>query len=143
MTYSTDELLTAVNKLILEKDPRRLVDALNRAADLAKIVPLRLEGEMSFLNPLLTVALTDRPKFASIQGLIDARREEANLDPLWPETKDRGFDKVAYQRQLMQARRVRAGRAVVIENLQRPEHEKIVGTDRLEFERRALKKWET
>lgn len=140
MKHTKQELIAAMNALILAEDPRKMTDALDRAEAVSKAIPIELVGEMAVLNPLLELALTDTKQLAIVRGAIDQRREAAGMEPCWPvETKK--FDRVANQRRIMQLRRLRAGRAVTIENMQRSERDKIVGLDRLEFERRTLKAW--
>jgi hypothetical protein len=139
--FDRANLLAAVNDLIADPNPVYKLEAFETVATLNRNYPVRLTGELAVLNPLLEIRISDAAKWANLQGFIDAKREVNGMEPLWPPEAPRKFDKTSYQRELMALRRARSGRAVEIENLQRPEGEKIRGVDRLEFERRQLAAW--
>jgi hypothetical protein len=97
--------------------------------------------ELEPLNALVELASSDPKGFEGVQELIDGKRRDKGLRAIWPDKSEERFDKVEYQRILMQERRRRTGRAVDIENMQRPEKDRLVGTKRLEFENRTLARW--
>jgi hypothetical protein len=141
MPYTKEALLEAVNHMIAETDPRYTLEALQATSTLRARHPVKLSGVLSVLNPLLELQDDNPVGFQRIQGLIDARRTHAGLAPCWPKGDPEKFDKNAYQRQLMAMRRERSGRALAIENMQRTERDRLVGTNRLEYENRQLGLW--
>lgn len=64
------------------------------------------------------------------------------MAPLAPEPVD-GFDKSAYMREFMQAKRVRLRRAAEIENMHRPARDRLIGRTRLDFMDAQASKWKT
>lgn len=141
MVYAKPALLEAINHLIAEHDPRYMREALDAVGQLRGSYPVKLTAELAVLNPLTLLREADPVAYAKVQALVDARRSEAGLALCWPPEGPAVFDKLAYQRRLMALRRERSGRALMIENLQRPERDKLVGTNRLEYENRQLSAW--
>ena len=134
-------LLEAVNALINLRDCRYVVDALNAIATINQRYPVMFSGALALYNPLLQMKLTDPDSYANLQALIDRKREAAGLPLCWPPEEQKKFDKGEYQRQIMAVRRLRAGKAMEIENAQRTDRDRLVGNPRLEFERRILATW--
>lgn len=141
MTYTKEALLDAINYLIDEPDPRYPLEALQATSALRPRYPVKLSSSLSLLNPLLELQVSDPGAFERVQGLIDSRRTQAGRDPCWPKEAPEKFDKRAYQRRLMALRRERSGRALAIENMQRSERDKLVGTTRVDYENRQLAAW--
>lgn len=141
MPVDKSALLDAVNDLIRDANPKVKVEAMDALFALTRRYPARLTDSLEVLNPLLDLRAEDPPAYEGVQRLIDSKRRAAGLPPCWPEPEPERFDKTEYQRQLMAQRRVRAGRALAIENYQRPERDRLMGNARLEFERRTLSSW--
>lgn len=97
--------------------------------------------ELEVLNPLVNLAERDPDGFTRVQSLIDGKREQRGAEAIWPDPNDERFDKTEYQRILMQERRQRSRRALEIENMQRSERDKLVGSARLDFENRVIAQW--
>lgn len=131
----------AILRLIEEKDPRVLRSILAAAETWNRVAPVRFIGEMAVLNPVLDAMVNDPAEFARISTLVDSRREKAGLEWMWPPEEPEKFDRNAYQRRHMQARRDRSGRAWKLENAQRSDRHKIEGSARLEWEANVLHKW--
>lgn len=140
MLYDKDELLAAVNDLILDPSPGRKVDALSAVINLRRLYPVKLTSDFHVLNPLVEIAVFEPEFYEKTKALIDAKRIEKGYEVLWP-AKHEGFDKREYQRNLMAERRRLSGRASDIENLSRGKNDQLLGTLRLDFERRQLKTW--
>ena len=139
MSHTKQELLNAINDLVQDDNPGVKLEAMSAISDMRRRYPVNLTGELSVLNPLLE--LDDDPeRLEAVRALIDREREKLGKHPCWPETVAT-FDKNAYQRELMQQRRLRAGAAVEIENMQRPEKDQLRGSKRLDFENYALNLW--
>lgn len=144
MIFSKQALVTAVGALVdLDDDTaERYGSTIESMARFRVRNPDAWLGyDLEVFNPLVELAGADPDGFAGVQELVDKQRRARGAKPAWPDKSDEGFDKVEYQRLLMQERRRRAGRAVEIENLQRPEKDRLVGTKRLEFENRTLARW--
>ncbi len=134
-------LLAAVNDLISDATPQFKVDAIEAISPLRRRYPVAFTAALAVLNPLLDLRSADPDGYVNVQRLIDNKRVDSGLPPLWPAEGPERFDKVEYQRQLMAERRRRAGRALEIENARRPERDRLIGNARLEFERRQLAAW--
>lgn len=144
MNFSKQALVDAVSALVDLEDETaqrysQTIDGMARFR--ARHPDAWLGYELEVLNPLVDLANTDPTGFSRIQQLIDSKRLARGAARAWPEPEEEKFDKVEYQRQLMQERRRRSGRAVEIENMQRPERDKLIGNKRLEFENRIAAKW--
>ena len=142
---STDKqaLLEAINDLIHDQSATFKVNALDEVGKLNRLYPVRLAGDLSILNPILTLVKEDPEAWDKVKSLIDRKRAVAGFDPLWPESKPLSFAdrKNEYQRQLMAKRRERANRAADIENMQRSERDQLIGNARLEFMRTVTNTW--
>lgn len=135
-----EALLAAVNALIRSPDAHAHLQALEAIYPLAKVHPVRLTGDAAVLNPLLELRLTNAQRFEAMLDLVDAKRREAGFDELRPHREVR-FDKVAYMRAFMDAKRARQRRAAEIENLMRPQRDRLIGRSRIEFMERQSGKW--
>lgn len=141
MSVDKQALLESLQFLVSAEDPHGPVTSLEAVLRVARVHPVKLTGELSALNPLLQLALEDREAFEKCKALVDRKREAAGKPLAWPPEPPETFSKAEYQRQLMAKRRERSGRAVDIENLQRDERDKLVGSRRLDFENHQLKVW--
>jgi hypothetical protein len=142
---STDKraLLEAVNDLIQDHAATLKVTALDEVAKLKRRYPIKLTGELAILNPLLNLMLDDPDAWEQVKRLIDTKRALLEFEPLWPAPKKVTFAdrKNEYQAKLMARIRERANRAVEIENMQRPERDRLIGNARLEFMRITTNNW--
>lgn len=134
-------LLDAVNTLIATTQPEYVADAISALAGMNMRYPVVFSGDLKVLNPILELRVHDIPTFERIQRLIDGKREDKGLPPIWPAPDREKFNKVAYQRKLMATRRRLARSALEIENAQRPERDRLIGSARLDFENRVLSEW--
>lgn len=141
MTYTKAALLEAINHLIVEPNPQYPREALDALTQMRGRYPVKFTGTLAVLNPLLTLRDDDPVAFSRVQHLIDTKRGEAGLPPCWPAEEPEKFDRLAYQRRLMALRRERSGRSLAIENMQREERDKLVGSRRLDYENRQLSAW--
>lgn len=133
-------LLGAVNLLVLDDAAPTFYEALTVAVQLPKHLPLGLQGQAELMTPLVELARRDRSAYEAVLQLIDKKREARGWPPLTPPKKE-GFNKVDYQRQFMDQKRQRERRAAEIENMLRPERDKLIGNTRLEFMRQTSAKW--
>lgn len=136
-----EQLAEAANLLINDSDAPELYQTLMDVLGLPANLPIKLSGPAAALNPLLSVARTDREKFDRVLDLVDAKRVLRELPTLRGPAAQVKFDKNRYQRELMAERRVRQIKAVSIENLRRPPSAKLVGHARMEFMRVQQGKW--
>jgi hypothetical protein len=136
-------LLEAVSVLITSPDAHQHFDALNSLYPLARAGhPVALAGDAAELNPMLRLRLRDPEGFDRVVDMIEAKRIGLGYDTLRKGTAaDKGYDKVEYMRQFMDQKRERQRLAATIENLRRPEKDKLVGNARLEFMRRQSVRW--
>jgi len=138
---SPRELLQqAVNALILRPDALELFEAVDSLLNLVPRVPVRLTGASAVLNPLLDLKATDPTAFSRVMELADTKRAALGKPPLRP-PKATGYDKTEYMRAFMDQKRERQKRAAEIENLRRPEKDRLIGNARLEFMRVQSAKW--
>lgn len=144
MPFSKQALVDAVSALVDLEDEkaRRYGEAVEAMARFRTRHPDAWLGyELEVLNPLVDLASADPAGFSRIQQLVNSKRLLRGANRAWPEPEEEKFDKVEYQRQLMQERRRRSGRAVEIENMQRPERDRLIGNKRLDFENRVIARW--
>ena len=134
-----ENLLQAVNLLILDDNAPTYYDALTIVAPIRENLPIGLTGPAEVLMPLVHMYRTDRDAYDRVLDLVDRKREMRGWPPLQPAPK--GFDKVEYQRQFMDQKRQRERRAVEIENMLRPERDKLIGNARNDFMRHQSRKW--
>lgn len=138
---SNNELLDAVNELIVAPDAHELYEALRDVVPLALRHPVRLTGRAAIINPLLRLRLDNAEAFLKVFELIERRRTERGYDLLQPNAEPAGYDKTTYMREFMEQKRVRQRRAAEIENMLRPERDKLIGAHRLEFMRQQSLRW--
>lgn len=137
------ELVEAVNVLIRSPRAHDLYQLMLTASPLlARHKELALVGEAAPLNRLAKYKVSHPDTYASIIGLVEAKREAAGFTPLVQAVEER-FDKSAYMQQFMQQKRERQRRAADIENLQRSERDKLVGRSRVDFMQRQSAIWKT
>lgn len=134
-------LLTAVNTLIATDRHHFMAEAIEAVAAINTRYPVQFSGKLAVLNPLLRLRIEDANSFEKIKQLVDSKRQVEGLQPVWPGPEKEKFDKVEYQRQLMATRRRIAKAALEIENAQRPERDRLIGSARLEFENKVLADW--
>lgn len=144
MTFSKQALVDAVSALVDMGDEKaercgQTVEGMARFR--VRHPDAWLGYDLEILNPLVALAEKDAEGFVRVKALIDGKREARGAQRVWPDPGDERFDKVKYQRQLMQERRRRSGRAVEIENMLRHERDKLVGTTRLDFENKVIARW--
>lgn len=134
-------LLTAVNTLIATDRHHFMAEAIEAVAAMNTRYPVQFSGKLAVLNPLLRLRIEDDNSFEKVKQLVDSKRQVEGLPPVWPGPEKEKFDKVEYQRQLMAMRRRIAKAALEIENAQRPERDRLIGSARLEFENKVLADW--
>lgn len=138
---NVQSLLTAVNTLIATDRHTFMAEAIEAVAAMNTRYPVQFADKLAVLNPLLQLRIEDANSFEKVKQLVDSKRHVEGLPPVWPGPEKEKFDKVEYQRQLMATRRRIAKAALEIENAQRPERDKLIGTARLEFENKVLADW--
>lgn len=143
MTPEKQALLDAINNLVEDASPGYKRDAMEAVSRLRPTYPVAFTGKLRVLNPLLDMQLDAPAAWERIKHLIDDRRAKLDLEPIWPEPgrvlfKDR---KNEYQRNLMASIRERCNRAVEIENMQRPEKDRLKGNPRTEFMKTVNHEW--
>ena len=137
-------MLHAVETLIKAPDAHELFGELQLVLKLAlNNVRVALAGAASVLNPLIDLRKRNPEGYDSVLALIEKKRMDAGFDPLVTEASERSYDKTEYMREFMNSKRERERRAAEIENLIRPDREKLRGTPRIEFMRRQSAIWKT
>lgn len=139
--FDKQGILRAANALINDPFAEKLYDTLTAVAQLPKHLPIGIVGDADVLNPLLNMYHADREGFDRIMSMVDAKRTAAGMPALVREVEELGFDKREYQRIFMDQKRQRERRAVEIENMLRPERDKLIGIHRLEFMRHQSARW--
>lgn len=134
-------VLRAANALITDPYAVKLYETLMAVAALPRHLPIGIVGDAELLNPLLHQYHANRDVFDATMDIVDKKREERGLEPLRKEEEQKGFDKNAYQAAFMEQKRFRERRAANIENMRRPERDRLIGNARLEFMRQASAKW--
>ena len=141
MTPENRELLVeAVNVLITAPDAAEKFEALTTLGALALRLPVKLSGDAAVLNPLLRLRVSDLDAYNSVLDMIDLKRGELGKPPLRSPSNE-GYDKTDYMRQFMDQKREREKLAVEIENLRRPEKDRLIGHARMEFMRLQSVRW--
>ena len=135
--YTKAEIKAAMLILVADLNADPTHSLLRKAILVAGQLPIKLTGDAASMNPLLWLAMHDRAAFNTHMEIIDSLRAKRGLTPLTPT----GFDKNDYQAGFMAQGRLRRGRAVSLENMQRPARDKLRGQPRLEFERIAQSQW--
>jgi hypothetical protein len=136
---SRDALLVAVNELIRSEDARQKLDAVEAILPAARRYSAVLTGELAIMNPLVELAVKQSDKFEKVLDLVDDKRAAAGLLPL--RTKGDQFDKNAYMKEFMVQKRARERRAADIENMMRPERDRLIGRARTDFMQRQAARW--
>lgn len=135
------QLAEAANTLIHDNKAPEMFKTLLDVLGLPPTLPVKLSGEASVLNPLLTMARNDREAFNRVIDLIESKRASREMSPLRQPVTEAKFDKNKYQAELMAERRVRQIKAVDIENLRRPPSAQLEAHPRMEFMRVQQSKW--
>lgn len=136
-------LLEAASALITSPEAHSLLEALDSIFPLARVGhPVGLSGDAAALNPMLRLRLKDVEAYGRVLDMVESKRLSLGYDSLRKGTAaDRGYDKVEYMRQFMDQKRERQRLAAAVENIRRPERDKLVGNARLEFMRRQSMRW--
>ena len=134
-----EALLGSINLLIRSPEAHSYLAALDALYPVAKTHPVRLNGVAALLNPLLEVRLVNDDLYERMLDLVDAKRRDAGYDRL--RAKHERFDKTEYMRHFMAAKRERLRRAAAIENMLRPERDRLIGRSRLDFMDRQAGVW--
>ncbi len=143
-TSPGNTVLAAVATLIKAPDAHELFGELQLVLKLAlNNVRVALTGAAGVLNPLIDLRKRNPEGYEGVLALVEKKRADAGFDPLITEAAERCYDKTEYMREFMNSKRERERRAVEIENLIRPEREKLRGTPRIEFMRRQSAVWKT
>jgi hypothetical protein len=135
-----EDLIDAVNFLVLSPDAQTAYNSMLAIANLAKVHPVALTGTAAVLNPLLHLRLSDEEAYDRVLALVEGKRRAAGAAPLERPATDR-FDKIEYMREFMDAKRQRQRRAAEIENMLRSEPDKLIGRARLDFMDGQSAKW--
>lgn len=136
---SRQELLASVNALITSPDAHSIFDAVNALSPVVAAHPITLTS-FELIRPLLLLRQRDKEATTRVLDLIEQRRLALGYDELRPAVPG-GYDKVSYMREFMDRKRERQRTAVEIENMLRPERDKLVGNARLEFMNRQSARW--
>lgn len=131
-------LLETINFLVLDAAAPKmygiLVDAIRHVGKL----PIKLTDEAAVMNPLLALYREDAEAYEKVLALVDDKRKARGWPPLRSEV---AFDRNEYQRMFMYQKRARERRVADIENMLRPERDRLIGTKRIEFIRSVSNKW--
>lgn len=137
-----DLVKAAAIKLITAANSHELHEALEAVTRLATRYPVKLSGDASVLNPLVALSVADPDKFKAVMEFIDRERLKRGFDAFMaPPKASAKENKVAYMREFMDQKRLRQRKALDIENMRRPEKDRLVGNARMEFMRRASLRW--
>lgn len=140
MNENQDELIDAVNFLVVSPDAQTAYNSMLAVANLSKVHPVALTGAAAALNPLLHLRNADEDAYERVFALVESKRSAAGLSPLERPASDR-YDKIEYMRAFMDAKRQRQRRAAEIENMLRAEPDKLIGRARLDFMDAQSAKW--
>jgi hypothetical protein len=124
------EVKEAARLLVTSEQATELFAALDSVVRNASLLPVRISGGGADMNPLLEAYRSDKELYRTVMSWVDNKRAELGKTPF---VEDQGFDKTGYMREFMQNKRVRERRAVEIENLERPERDKLIGRSRMDF----------
>jgi hypothetical protein len=141
MEDDKSELLKAVHTLISSPHAHALFDQLSDVLGIASRVPLLLRGDAAVLNSLLKLKLHNPGTYEKVIELIETKRAALGYDRLIQIPNKAGYDKTSYMREFMDQKRMRQRRAAEIENMRRPERDRLMGIARLEFMRRTSQRW--
>lgn len=135
-------LLAAVNRLVTDEEAARLYEALNDVIPVARRLGARLTGDLADLNPLIELACQRPEHYDNVMLLVETKREQAGKGPLDPKRNAiEKFDKNEYMAEFMQRKRERERKAADIENMLRPERDRLIGRSRLDFMQMQAGKW--
>jgi hypothetical protein len=144
MELSREALRQACLVLAASPDAPHLFASLAAVLPVAQSHPVRLAGDAEVLNPLLDLALRDRPAYDRALALVNSRRQAKGQTALGAgSAPDGAFDKVEYQREFMAQKRQRLVRAADIENTLRPERDRLIGRTRQDFMGRTAAQWKS
>lgn len=135
--YDKTDLKAAMLTLVQDDNAAMLHKYLLDAVAIAGKLPIKLTDVAAPMNPLLWLAQTNHADFERRLGILDQVRAQRGLPPLM----DSGFKKNPYMADFMSQGRHRRGRASALENLDRPDRDKLRGNARLEFERTVQATW--
>lgn len=133
-------MLDAVNSLVAGDQTQEMFSYLLVAVGAAARAPVCLGGSAAVLNPLVELHTKNPEGYSRVLDLIDRHRAAIGRAPLTTPRQE-GYDKVAYMRAFMDQKRERQKLAAEIENLLRPEKDRLVGNARLEFMRQQSLRW--
>lgn len=142
MDDNTAALIEAMNHLITSADAAECAKALDAMRFPARAWHVQFYGPMSVLNPWLLLERKDPERANRMRRIVDNKRRSVGLPALWdkaPASPKAGTR--SYMRDYMKQRRQRLRRAVDIANMQRPAKDRIIGANRLEFERVTHEQW--
>lgn len=135
-------LLAAVNRLVVDDAAPRLYEALTDAVPPARRLSMRFVGDYDDLNPLLDLACTHPDHYDNVMALVESKRESRGAPPLDPKRGQvEKFNKNDYMADFMAKKRARERKAAEVENLMRPERDRLVGRARLDFMQMQAAKW--
>lgn len=133
-----EALAEAASALVEDADAVQLFQQLVGVYELAKKgVPVRLVGRAAVLNALLALWLEDEDAAMRVLDLVNNKRHVRGLSPVG----DQDYQRRAYMREFMAAKRERGRRLVTLINQLRVEDDKLRGTARAEFERLHANRW--
>jgi hypothetical protein len=133
-----EDLLETVNFLVTDPSASRHYEALLAVLKVSHL-QIKFTGEMAGLNPLLDMYRDDPSALQRVIELVDDKRTKRGWEPL--QKVENGFDRNQYQREFMHQKRNREKRIADIENMSRPEKDKLIGQARIEFIRRHSNTW--
>lgn len=135
-------LADAANLLIKSPNAHSLFTLINDCAHmLARHKELSLIGEASDLNILARMKVSRPDVYANIMRLVEQRREDYGYEKLDTEQEAEKFDRTQYMQEFMVQKRLRQRRAADIENLRRPERDRLIGRSRLDYMQRVSGEW--
>lgn len=108
---------------------------------LARHKELALVGEAADLHVLARMKVSRPDVYESVMRLIEQRREDYGFDKLDTEPESNKFDRTQYMQEFMVQKRLRQRRAADIENMRRPERDRLVGRSRLDYMQRVSGEW--
>lgn len=128
-----DEILESVKFLAaLDKDSAQRYNlALGEVIALLGRYSLRFKGKYTELNPLLGIYESDPDLFESVLGIVRKRR----ADNVFAGRSRR------YMADFMREKRARERRAIELENMTRPDNQKLRGVARMNFAKKVSAEW--
>lgn len=143
-TDTQEALAAAANLLIRSPNAKHLLDAVDTCAPLlAQYKELMFIGEASELYTLARMKVS-RPKvYEGVLRLVEQRRQAEGVEPLGTAKDHDKFDRNQYMQEFMLQKRARERRAADLENMRRPERDRLVGRSRLDFMQRVARDWKT